>query len=73
MEESVKQPTKKQQTRAQSRASSAPKVTVAVKCIVCGSRRQVGPGEVAADDVPHCNQPMCFGICVAVSAKGTIR
>jgi RNase P subunit RPR2 len=42
---------------------------VDVKCLVCGSKRRIGPGEIAAGDVPmcqNCHMPM-------VATKAVVR
>lgn len=43
-----------------------PTVYVEVKCIACGYRWKVGPGEVPADHVPTC--PKCYSPGVPVRA-----
>lgn len=39
---------------------------VTVRCVACKSTREIGPGEVAADDVPMCER--CFMPMFAESA-----
>lgn len=39
---------------------------VTVKCISCGKKRDVGPGEIPAGDVPTCDD--CYMPMVAVKA-----
>lgn len=45
------------------------KVVVVAKCVGCGNKREIGPGEVPKGDVPICEK--CFMPMVAESAKGT--
>jgi NAD-dependent SIR2 family protein deacetylase len=42
-------------------------VVVVVECVDCGATREVGPGEVAADEVPMCRE--CGSPMVAKTAK----
>ncbi len=39
---------------------------VVVKCMGCGTKRNIGPGEIAESDHPMCER--CFMPMVAVSA-----
>lgn len=41
--------------------------TVTAKCIGCGKKRKIAPGEIPKDDVPMCDK--CFLPMVAVSAE----
>lgn len=41
--------------------------SVTVKCIGCGSKKEVGPGEIPKGEVPMCDK--CFNPMIAVSAK----
>ena len=43
------------------------KVTVKAKCISCGATRDIGAGEVPADEMPMCHK--CGNIMVAVRAE----
>ena len=42
-------------------------VTIIVKCVGCGTKKEIKPGEVASNDVPMCSK--CFMPMVAVKAK----
>ena len=41
--------------------------TVTAKCVGCGHRQEIKPGEVKADDVPIC--PKCYMPMIAESAR----
>ena len=41
-------------------------VKVIVKCVSCGTKKEIGVGEVAPDDVPMCDK--CFMPMVAEKA-----
>ena len=42
-------------------------ITVIVKCVSCGAKKEIKPGEVAKNDVPMCDK--CFMPMVAIKAK----
>ena len=42
-------------------------VTVIVKCVGCGIKKEIKPDEISKDDVPMCEK--CFMPMVAESAK----
>ena len=42
-------------------------ITVTAKCVGCGAKREIKPGEVPKDEVPMCEK--CFMPMVAESAK----
>ena len=42
-------------------------ITVKVKCVSCGTIKEIKPGEVARNDVPMCDK--CFSPMVAVKAS----
>ena len=42
-------------------------VKVVVKCVCCGNKKDIGIGEVPADEVPMCDK--CFMPMVAIEAK----
>lgn len=42
-------------------------IKVTVKCVGCGAKKEIGPGEVGANDVPMCDK--CLMPMVAMSAK----
>ena len=42
-------------------------ITVKVKCVCCGSTKDIKPGEVARDNMPMCDK--CFSPMVAVKAS----
>ena len=31
-------------------------ITVTVKCVSCGAKREIKPGEIGKDDVPMCDK-----------------
>lgn len=41
--------------------------SVTVKCIGCGHKKEVSPGEIPEGEVPMCDK--CFNPMVATSAK----
>lgn len=41
--------------------------TVTVKCMDCGAKRKIVPGEIKKDDMPFCEK--CFGIMLPESAE----
>ena len=49
-----------------SEAKRRPLVMIA-KCIECGARREIKPGEIAPDDVPMCHK--CGSVMVAERVK----
>lgn len=42
-------------------------VTVTVKCIGCGAKKEIGPGEIPEGEVPFCEK--CFNPMIPVSAE----
>lgn len=40
---------------------------VIAKCVVCGAKREIQPGEVEAGDMPFCRS--CGNVMIADSAK----
>ncbi len=44
---------------------------VIARCFNCGTKRKVYAGEVAPGNMPMCQEPGCFGCCVAISAEAT--
>jgi len=44
-------------------------VTVIVKCVLCGAKKEIKPGDIKADEVPICDK--CFSPMVAESALET--
>ena len=44
-------------------------VYVIAECVECGTKRKVRAGEVKGLDMPECENPGCYGICVAVGAE----
>ena len=42
---------------------------IVAKCVFCQTKRKVYAGEVERNDMPQCDEPGCYGICVAVSAE----
>ena len=49
------------------RAARAKKLSVRVRCIMCGAKRTIGPGEVAPGGHPMCEA--CLGPMVPVAAE----
>lgn len=43
------------------------KTVVIAKCVVCGYKREIGPGEVEKDDLPMC--PKCYSPMIAERAE----
>lgn len=41
-------------------------MTVTVKCVVCGKKKEIGPNEIPKGEVPMCE---CFNPMIPVSAK----
>lgn len=44
-------------------------VTVRVRCVGCGAKRDIKPGEVPAGEVPMCTK--CYSPMVVVSSTST--
>jgi hypothetical protein len=44
-------------------------ISVTVKCVMCGSKREIGPNEETRFSVPMC--PNCFSPMVAESATAS--
>ena len=44
-------------------------VTVTARCVACGKRREISPGEIDPGDVPMCDA--CFSPMVAESAQAS--
>ena len=49
------------------RAARAKKLSVRVRCIMCGAKRTIGPGEVAPGAHPMCEA--CMGPMVPIVAE----
>jgi len=46
-------------------------VTVTAECVVCGSRRDIKPGDIPAGETPFCEK--CYSPMIAVKASAKKR